>query len=77
MCVLFQIHSAATPCADFYMRTKGITPFDEIDLSPPNPNLVEGPVKTSKLLEDLEVATSTRLTLVVLWKVGGISCVNI
>ena len=66
-----QIHSALTPCADFYCRSKDTPAPEDLDASPLSltfhPPDGPGPGKTQT--DDLEQALQAGLTLIVIWKV--------
>ena len=67
-----QIHSAATPCSDFYFRSLPLKSLDVVVEPQPNPALI--PMENHRTIkppdfQGLDKAVHVGLTMIVLWKV--------
>lgn len=68
----FQLHSAITPCADFYLRSRDIPLIEDIETVANNTSfqVPESSDGEDHQFDDLEVALKAGLTLIVIWKVS-------
>lgn len=65
-----QLHSAITPCADFYLRSRDIPLIEDIETVANNTSfqVPESSDGEDHQFDDLEVALKAGLTLIVIWK---------
>ncbi|XP_064640195.1 trafficking protein particle complex subunit 8-like isoform X2 [Lineus longissimus] len=62
-----QVHSAATPCADFYFRSQPTPPLEAIENQIPK-HMLPTPAPSLPTFEELEEALYAKMTLVAIWK---------